>query len=151
MKHRIAVGALVVQEGRVLLVRHHKPDVYDFWVAPGGGAEGVEDLRTALRREVQEETGLLIEPGRIAYIEELSNPHMRQCKIWFQARLVGGRLSAASHEAATEFIAEARFLSRTELRDKLVFPTVLRDTFWGDLAAGFPEAKYLGVREMAFY
>jgi len=77
MNHRIAAGALVVHDDRVLLVRHYKPGAYDFWVAPGGGAEGGEDLHAALRRAVKEESGLVVEPERIAYIEELLTPDTR--------------------------------------------------------------------------
>ena len=61
MKHRIAAGVIVEDEGRILLVRHSKPGVYDFWVTPGGGAEGTEDLLATAKREVFEECGLLVE------------------------------------------------------------------------------------------
>lgn len=151
MKHRIAAGALVVHEGRVLLVRHHKPAVYDFWVAPGGGAEGGEDLHAALRREVKEECGLVVEPERIAYIEELLTPDTRECKIWFYARLIAGELSTSAREAADEYIIDAGFLSRAEFEGKIVFPPVLNNVFWTDLDAGFSEPRYLGVRQMEFY
>lgn len=151
MNHRIAAGALVVHEGRILLVRHHKPDSYDFWVAPGGGVEGGEDLHTGLRREVREESGLIVEPERVAYIEELLTPSTRECKVWFHARLVGGELSTSAPEASREFITDARFMSRSEFAGKIVFPPVLANIFWSDLEAGFPQAKYLGVRKMEFY
>jgi hypothetical protein len=42
-------------------------------------------------------------------------------------------------------------MSRGEFDGKIVFPPVLTSVFWADLDAGFPEAKYLGVRKMAFY
>ena len=151
MDHRIAAGALVVRSDKVLLVRHHKPGAYDFWVAPGGGAEDAEDLHSALRREVLEESGLLVEPERIAYIEDLSTPTVRECKIWFYARMIGGELSSNSAEAARERITDAQFLSRAEFDGRTVFPPVLRDVFWADLEAGFPEPTYLGLRRMEFY
>ena len=81
MKHRIAAGIIVEHEGRILVVRHRKPGAYDFWVAPGGGAEGAEDLLATARREVFEECGLHVEPLQIAYIEELLNPQTRECKV----------------------------------------------------------------------
>jgi 8-oxo-dGTP diphosphatase len=151
MNHRIAAGALVVHENRVLLVRHHRPDAYDFWVGPGGGAEGGEDLHAALRREVKEESGLVVEPERIAYIEELLVPDTRECKVWFYARLVAGELSTATPEAAHEYITDAKFLSRAEFEGKIVFPPVLNSVFWADLEAGFREPRYLGVRKMELY
>ena len=40
---------------------------YDFWVAPGGGAEGTEDLLATAKREVFEESGLHVEPLQLEY------------------------------------------------------------------------------------
>lgn len=151
MKHRIAAGVLLEHGGKILLVRHRKAGAYDFWVAPGGGAEGTEDLRDTARREVREECGLLIEPQALAYIEEFHSPHQRECKLWFTATLIGGTLDCSAHEATREHIVEAAFLSRAEFEGKTVFPPMLHAQYWDDKATGFAFPKYLGVREMAFY
>lgn len=60
-----AVSALVADErGRVLLARRaHEPDA-GLWDAPGGFLEEGEDPLDGLRRELREETGLEVEPGR---------------------------------------------------------------------------------------
>jgi 8-oxo-dGTP diphosphatase len=146
MKHRIAAGVLIEQEGRILLVRHRKPGCYDFWVAPGGGAEGNEDLRNAARREVREECGLDVEPLAIAYIEELLMGDCRECKVWFTGRLLGGQLQTSS-AAAAEHITDAAFLSRVELAGKTVYPTVLLDDYWQKREQGFAHPRYLGMRD----
>lgn len=151
MKHRIAAGVLLEHEGKILLVRHHKPGAYDFWVAPGGGAEGNEDLRATARREVREECGLVIEPQAIAYIEEFNSPIQRECKVWFTARLLGGTLSASAVEASREHIVEAAFLARSEFEGKTVFPPMLSGQYWEDKANGFAFPRYVGLREMEFY
>ena len=151
MKHRIAAGVIVEEEGRILLVRHLKPGAYDFWVVPGGGAEGTEDLFAAAKREVYEEAGLHIEPLRIAYIEELSTPHTRECKVWFTGRLIGGTINTASGEAVREHIVEAAWLSRSEFEGKIVFPPMLRHEYWHDKQNGFALPRYVGVRAMEFY
>ena len=43
-------------------------------------------------------------------------------------------------------VLEAKFLSRQDMRDVVVYPEMLKDDFWDDLDRGFPEVVYLGVR-----
>ena len=148
MKHRIAAGVLVVEKDRLLLVHNVKPAVYDFWVAPGGGVLGSEDLPSAAAREALEETGLIIEPTSLVYIEELISADTRQCKFWYLGKVVGGSLRTAWPEAGSEPIVEAAFLTPAQLRGKLVFPVVLTEDFWAHLAQGFTQPRYLGIREM---
>ena len=151
MRHRIAAGVIVESEGRILLVRHHKPGAYDFWVAPGGGVEGDEDLRAAARREVFEECGLHVEPLNIAYVEEFASPHTRECKIWFTGRLVGGRLDSSAAEAVREHIVEAAWLGPDDFAGRTVFPPMLHSDYWQDKHHGFAFPRYVGLRPMAFW
>jgi 8-oxo-dGTP diphosphatase len=151
MKHRIAAGVIVEHEGRVLLVRHMKAGVYDFWVAPGGGAEGSEDLRATAKREVLEECGLDVEPLEVAYIEELSNPHTRECKIWFTGRLIGGVLDTSAVEAVREHIVDAAWLTPAEFAGKTIFPPMLHTQYWKDKLQRFIFPRYVGLRVMEFY
>ena len=44
MKYGISAAALVVQEGRLLLVHHREAGKYDFWVPPGGRLRGSESI-----------------------------------------------------------------------------------------------------------
>jgi 8-oxo-dGTP diphosphatase len=151
MKHRISAGVIVENDNRVLLVRHTKLGVYDFWVAPGGGAEGTEDLLATAKREVFEESGLHVEPMQLAYIEEFSNPSTRECKVWFIGRLLGGTISAEAIEAKREYIVEAAWLSRSEFEGKTVFPPLLYSEYWQDKEKGFAFPRYVGLRSMDFY
>jgi 8-oxo-dGTP diphosphatase len=151
MNHRIAAGVIVEEEGRILLVRHTKPGAYDFWVAPGGGAEGAEDLLETAKREVFEECGLLVEPLLIAYVEEFSSPGLRECKVWFTGRVVGGSLDSSGAAATQENIVEAAWLGRSDFEGKTVFPPMLHGDYWHDKQNGFAFPRYVGLREMAFY
>ena len=150
--HRIAAGIIVVApDRRVALVRHQKPGVYDFWVAPGGGINPGEDLREAARREAFEEAGLVVEPQKLIAIEQLvgaiSGTH--QVKHWFVSRLSSAPPLRVDHPLATaELITDARWLSRSDLAGKTVYPLLLLDVFWDELAAGFPNLTILPVRTM---
>jgi ADP-ribose pyrophosphatase YjhB (NUDIX family) len=147
MRHRIAAGALVVRDDRLLLVHHRREGAFDFWVPPGGGVIGDEALADAAAREAMEETGLTVEVLALAYIDELIISATRQCKFWYLARPVGGTISTASPAAREEHIVEARFLAQDELAGKTVFPAVVREEFWGHLREGFERPRFLAVRE----
>ncbi|HQR78501.1 MAG TPA: NUDIX hydrolase [Burkholderiaceae bacterium] len=151
MEHRISAGVIVEDDARVLLVRHLKPGVYDFWVAPGGGALGEEDLRATAKREAFEECGLLIEIGRMLYIEEFVQPGKRTCKVWFAGRSMGGTLDCGAPDARSEHIVDAAWLTREELFGKAVFPPMLLGDYWDDKATGRTEPRYVGLRQMEFY
>jgi ADP-ribose pyrophosphatase YjhB (NUDIX family) len=55
---RIRVSAILRWRGRILLLRHEKPNGAEVWLLPGGGVQLGESLLRALRRELWEETGL---------------------------------------------------------------------------------------------
>jgi ADP-ribose pyrophosphatase len=59
-KPRVAVGAIVFKDNRVLLIRRGKPPAEDLWAIPGGRVEIGETLREAAEREIFEETGVTI-------------------------------------------------------------------------------------------
>jgi 8-oxo-dGTP diphosphatase len=56
----VAVGGIVVRDGRVLLVRRGQPPSEGLWAIPGGRVELGETLQEAAEREIMEETGLTI-------------------------------------------------------------------------------------------
>lgn len=65
-RQRIAAYALLTRDHEVLLTQMSaRTRIEGRWTLPGGGIDHGEDPRDALRREVYEETGLRIEPGRV--------------------------------------------------------------------------------------
>ncbi|MDQ4025950.1 MAG: NUDIX hydrolase [Actinomycetota bacterium] len=70
------MGAVVVADGRLLMVQRGKEPGAGLWSLPGGRVEHGEYLAEALRREVAEETGLAIEVrDLVGILEVLGDPH----------------------------------------------------------------------------
>ena len=62
----MAAYAVLRRDGEVLLTKMSaRSRIEGRWTLPGGGIDHGEDPRDALRREVYEETGLHVEPGRV--------------------------------------------------------------------------------------
>ncbi len=59
----VGVGAVIVSEGRVLLVQRGTEPLRGHWSIPGGLVEVGESLNAAVIREAREETGLIVEAG----------------------------------------------------------------------------------------
>jgi len=67
---RIAVGAIIFDRDRVLLVERGTPPAVGRWTVPGGKLELGETLAAAVVREVHEETGLVVRCGPLVEVVE---------------------------------------------------------------------------------
>jgi mutator protein MutT len=61
----VGVGAVIVADGRVVLIRRKYEPLAGTWSLPGGSVELGETLETAVAREMREETGLDVEVGPV--------------------------------------------------------------------------------------
>jgi len=61
----VAVGAVAVVDGSLLLVRRANPPEPGRWTVPGGRLEAGESVPEAVEREVLEETGLRVRCGEL--------------------------------------------------------------------------------------
>ncbi len=148
MRYGISAGALIVQRKRLLLVNHRKIGQYDFWVPPGGKLQGSESIFDCARRETLEETGLSVELDRIVYIVEYVEQGYHFCKFFIRCKTFDGNLTLANREQQETFLTDAQFFSKTDMEGLDVRPTILKDRFWDDLEAGFPETRYLGLEKI---
>jgi ADP-ribose pyrophosphatase YjhB (NUDIX family) len=120
---RMVVNAIPVQAGRAFLARRAIEPGLGRWGIPGGFLELGESAQEGARREVEEETELRIEVGRLIGI--YSRPPVGIVVVVFEADVVGG-----SPEPAAE-TSEVRAFGPDEIPwDELAFSTVesaLRD------------------------
>lgn len=152
MQHRIRAAAVILDaEQRLLLVREYdSARDLTFWVPPGGGLEAQDaSIIDCLRREVREETGLLIEVDRLVYLREFSE-HARQIhhlELFFEAWRIEDGSGAPLPPTATDadLVRPARWFREAELADLVVFPAELKARFWQDRRAGEEATRYLGA------
>jgi ADP-ribose pyrophosphatase YjhB (NUDIX family) len=62
----LAVSAAIIRDGRVLVARRARGPALGVWTMPGGVVEAGETLVEALKREIEEETSLIVEPVALA-------------------------------------------------------------------------------------
>ena len=66
----IGVGAVIVENGKILLVRRVNDPNKGKWSVPGGLVRAGERLEEALKREIMEELGVEIETGDVACVTD---------------------------------------------------------------------------------
>jgi 8-oxo-dGTP diphosphatase len=95
------VGAIITDDtGRLLLIRRgHEPEE-GRWSLPGGRVRPGESDPEAVAREIREETGLRVEPGRLIGEVERPGPGGTIFDIHDYAATVSGGLLAAGDDAA---------------------------------------------------
>lgn len=148
MRYGISAGALVILNNRLLLVHHREQGRYDFWVPPGGRVEGAESIFECARRETFEETGLTVQPDRIAYIQEFVEPDYHFCKFFILCATCVGDITLENRDANEHFLVDARFFAQNQLEELVVYPEILKTQFWNDLESGFPKTRYLGLERI---
>jgi ADP-ribose pyrophosphatase YjhB (NUDIX family) len=76
VRPEVCVGAVVIHDGRLLLVQRGRGAGQGLWSIPGGRVEGGERMTDAVAREVLEETGLAVETGQwVGCVERIGADH----------------------------------------------------------------------------
>jgi 8-oxo-dGTP diphosphatase len=91
----VGIGAIIIENERVLLVKRGHAPLLGEWSIPGGVLEIGEMLRDAAIREAREETGLVVEPGDLLgvfdrVIRENGRVHYHYVLIDFLCRRISG-------------------------------------------------------------
>mgnify|MGYP006274148865 FL=1 len=136
---RLAVRAVILWRGRLLLVNAWPGEISDLWAAPGGGAEAGASLPDNLVREVGEETGLSVEVGAPCLVNEFHDPAsgFHQVEVFFRCRLSAGTAPSEAGAAPPGgspdpegVVTRRRWVTRAEIAGLRVKPDSLPRIAW---------------------
>ncbi|MGM0593879.1 MAG: NUDIX hydrolase [Pseudomonadota bacterium] len=120
---QLGVGAIVVHEGCVLLVRRARAPAEGLWAIPGGRVEPGERLHEAVARELMEETGVRVAVKALAwqfeFVEREADGSLRfhYVVLDYHADYLGGELRAGDDAS------EARWVPFGQLRQLALTPS----------------------------
>jgi len=118
----IAVGAIIVKDACVLLVRRATEPLKGEWSVPGGMLELGEKLRDGTAREALEETGLQVQAGEVLdvfdsiFTDDEGRTQYHYVLIDFLCRPLSGEATPGSDVSEVKWVTESE-LAGVQLRD----------------------------------
>lgn len=123
----LTVDSVVMEKGKILLIKRKGNPFVGYWALPGGFVERGEILSKAASREVLEETGIQVSIEKMTgiYDDPKRNPMGHAVTAAFLCKTKGGKLKPQEEE-----VSEARFFPIPEIRKlKIAFDhrKIIRD------------------------
>ena len=118
----VGVGAVIVDQGRVVLIKRRFEPLAGQWSLPGGAVDIGETLAECVAREMLEETGLVVEVGPVIEVfdriirDDGGRVQFHYVLVDYLCRPIGGALQAGSDVAEAVYASPGE-LSRFALAD----------------------------------
>jgi len=128
---RIRVNGVLIEENKILMVKHKMSTERDFWSTPGGGMQFGSTAQENLSREFLEETGLHIAVGKFMCINEYLDPPLHALECFFEVKRISGNAILGNDPELTsdhQILSEIKWMSYSELRSldkKTIHPLFL--------------------------
>lgn len=89
---RLRVNGILIEQDRILMIRHRMAEERYFWNVPGGGMDYGSNAKDNLKREFLEETGLEIDVSELCCVHEFLQPPLHAVELYFEVKKTGGKL-----------------------------------------------------------
>ena len=150
-KESISLGVriIVVKDNKVVIVRQRKLNNRDIYIFPGGGIQEREDVFSAAKRELKEETHLRIKITKLLYIKELFSPNLHSIEFYVLARAIKGKLRIGFDPELPDnhqVLKEVSWMPINKLKKLNFYPKELREKLYSDWKNSFENiTSYLGT------
>lgn len=136
---RIRVGAVLIENNRMLLIAHKK-DGEVYWMLPGGGVNVGESLEDALKRELLEELNISVKVNAVSFLSDSIHPFGKRhiVNICFLCSHLSGEYKLGVEERLHGF----NFFTVKELESLRIYPPVNNELI--AILNGKQSAAYLG-------
>lgn len=92
-KLRVRACGILIEKGKILLVKHKSIGKDGMlWAPPGGGMQFGESAEKTVQREFEEETGLKIKVERYLFTHEFLKPPLHAIELFFEVSRIKGDL-----------------------------------------------------------
>jgi len=134
---RLAARAVILHQGRLLLVNAYADNRLGLMCAPGGGVEAGASLPENLVREVYEETGLAVTVGAPCLINEFHDPagDFHQVDIYFRCSLCGPADIDPNWQDSEAIVTRHQWVTQDELKQVQYKPDSLGEVAFGPKGA----------------
>ena len=113
----LTVDGIIIEKGKILLIKRATSPYKDYWALPGGFVELGETLEEAVAREVKEETGLETKPVKLtgAYSDPKRDPRGHTITVAYLLRTISGNPKTTSEAK------DVRLFALDNLPEKMAF------------------------------
>lgn len=119
-KLRVRVNGILIEDNKILMIKHKMGEGRYFWNVPGGGMDYGQSAIENLKREFNEETGLNIKVGEYLFVHEFLKPPLHAIELFFDVAHHEGYLTQGTDPELAEdsqLIEDMRFLSIDEIKE----------------------------------
>jgi ADP-ribose pyrophosphatase YjhB (NUDIX family) len=129
---RSRVNGVLIENEKILMVKHLMGNGREFWSTPGGGMVYGMNAADNLKREFLEETCLTIEVGEYLFVHEFLKPPLHAIELFFEVKILDGLAVLGKDPELSntdQILADIRWMSIEDLHS--LEKNSIHRIFWG--------------------